>query len=130
MIDVRMPIRYEIEAEELHDGSWLLYYAEYHSKKNWDEAKSSSGFKLVTAITERMGVEVQFDETQRKAYYMLIGSKAQVFSALAAEFTAMAPFGDLTIKQLMILAAAGLIKGPPKEEVDILAGKVKGEGDE
>lgn len=47
---------------------------------------------------------------------MLIGSKEQVFSTLAAEFTAMAPFGDLTIRELMILAAAGMVKGPPKEE--------------
>lgn len=109
MIDIRGPIRYEIDASEQEDGTWMLHYRESFNEKDWKDARSESA-KVFEKMKEFM--EVEMDDEKCRATITMRGSKNQVMSMLAGEFLAFSRLGEMSLKDLfgvftMKLAQAG-----------------------
>jgi len=97
MIDIRGPIRYEIDASEQEDGTWVLHYRESFNEKDWNDAKTESA--EVFAKMKRF-IEVEMEDEKRRAQITMRGSKNQVMSMLAGEFLAFSRLGEMSLKDL------------------------------
>ena len=112
MIEIRGPIRYEIDASEQEDGNWLIQYTEYFNEKDWNDARSDSA----EIFAQMMGfMEVKMDDKKRSAHITLSGSKNQIMNMLAGEFLAFSTMGEMSLKDLfgvvtLKLAQAGVFE--------------------
>lgn len=112
MIEIRGPIRYEIDASEQEDGKWLIQYTEYFNEKDWNDARSTSA----EIFAQMKGfMEVEMDDEKRSAHITLTGSKNQIMNMLAGEFLAFSSLGEMSLKDLfgvvtLKLAQAGVFE--------------------
>jgi len=115
MIEIRGPIRYEIDASEQEDGKWMIQYTEYFNEKDWNDARSNSA----DIFAQMMGfMEVKMDDEKRSAHITLSGSKNQIMNMLAGEFLAFSTMGEMSLKDLfgvvtLKLAQAGVFEEEP-----------------
>jgi len=97
MIEIRGPIRYEIDTSEQEDGMWVINYTEYFNEKDWNEARKTSA----EVFAKMKGfMEVEMDDEKRSARITMRGSKNQVMSMLAGEFLCFSRLGEMSLKDL------------------------------
>jgi len=97
MIEIRGPIRYEIDTSEQGDGTWVINYTEYFNEKDWNDAMKAS----VEVFAKMEGfMEVEIDDEKRRAHITMRGSKNQVMSMLAGEFLCFSSLGEMSLKDL------------------------------
>ena len=113
MIEIRGPIRYEIDTSEQEDGTWVINYTEYFSEKDWNDARSDSE-KVFAKMKGFM--DVKMDDEKRMAYITMRGSKNQVMSMLAGEFLAFSRLGEMSLKDLFGLMTVKLAQAGAFEE--------------
>ena len=112
MIEIRGPIRYEIDASEQEDGEWVIQYTEYFNEKDWNDARSDSA----EIFAQMKGfMDVKMDDEKRSAHITLRGSKNQIMNMLAGEFLAFSTMGEMSLKDLfgvvtLKLAQAGVFE--------------------
>lgn len=113
MIEIRGPIRYEIDTSEQEDGTWVINYTEYFSEKDWNDARSDSA-KVFAKMKGFM--DVKMDDEKRRAYITMRGSKNMVMSMLAGEFLAFSRLGEMSLKDLFGLMTVKLAQAGAFEE--------------
>jgi len=113
MIEIKGPIRYEIDTSEQEDGTWVINYTEYFNEKDWNDARSDSA-KVFAKMKGFM--DVKMDDEKRRAYITMRGSKNQVMSMLAGEFLAFSRLGEMSLKELFGLMTMKLAKAGAFEE--------------
>jgi len=113
MIEIRGPIRYEIDASEQEDGKWVIKYTEYFNEKDWNDARSDSA-EIFAKMTGFM--EVEMDDEKRSAQTKLRGSKNQIMSMLAGEFLCFSRMGEMSLKDLFGMMTLKLAKAGAFEE--------------
>ena len=116
MIEIRGPIRYEIDASEQEDGSWVLHYAECFTEKDWNDARSDSAEAFAKM---KSFMDVEMNDEKRMATITMRGTKGKVMNMLAGEFLSFSRLGEMSLKDLfgvvtMKLAHAGAFE--EKEE--------------
>ena len=97
MIEIRGPIRYEIDTSEQEDGTWVINYTEHFNEKDWNDARKASA----EVFAKMKGfMEVEMDDEKRSARITMRGSKNQVMSMLAGEFLCFSRLGEMSLKDL------------------------------
>ena len=113
MIDIRGPIRYEIDASEQEDGKWMIQYTEYFNEKDWNDARSNSE----DILSKMKGfMEVEIDDEKRSVHTTLRGSKKQIMNMLAAEFLSFSSMGEMSLKDLFGMMVLKLAQAGAFEE--------------
>ena len=113
MIEIKGPIRYEIEAAEQEDGTWVLHYAEYFTEKDWRDASEHS-----SEMFEKMKgfMEVEMCDEKRMATITIRGTKGKVMNMLALEFLSFSRLGDMSLKDLFGMMTLKLVQAGAFEE--------------
>ena len=123
MIEIRGPIRYEIEASEQEDGTWVLHYTEYFNKKDWNDARKDSA----EVFGKMKGfMEVEMDDEKRRATIKMSGSKGKVMNMLAAEFLAFSRLGEMSLKELFGVIAMKMAEASMFENLQAYASEASG----
>ena len=113
MIEIKGPIRYEIDASEQEDGSWLLHYIEYFTEKDWSDAREHSA-ELFAKMKEFLDVEM--DDEKCMATITMRGTKGKVMNMLALEFLSFSRLGEMSLKDLFGLMTLKLVQAGAFEE--------------
>ena len=113
MIEIRGPIRYEIDASEQEDGKWLTQYTEYFNENDWNDARSDSA-ELFAQMKGFMDIEV--DDEKRSTHITLRGPKNQIMNMLALEFLSFSTMGEMSLKELFGLMTVKLAQAGVLEE--------------
>ena len=113
MIELRSPIRYEIDAAEQENGSWVLNYKEHFNDKDWRDASKDSAeiFAKMKGL-----IEVDMDDEKRMASFTMRGTKNKIMNMLAGEFLSFSELGGTSLRDLFGIVTVKLAKTGAFEE--------------
>jgi hypothetical protein len=102
-VEIRSPIRYEIELADQWDGSWLLNYKEYFKERDWIEARKDSAeiFEKIRNL-----VDVKMDDVKHIVSITMRAKKTKIMNILASEFMSFSDLGEMNLKNLLGLVIA------------------------
>jgi len=96
-MDMRYPIGYKIEADQLEDGNWRLFYTEKFAPDDVEAAQNSiKQFKLLAAATVIL--------TEGELRVTLVDSRHEVMNFLGGEFLCASSLGRMTLTELLATA--------------------------
>lgn len=96
-----LPSRIKIEIQKLDDEKWILHYVESF---NYDIPPKAMQFSVEAA--KHLGVQAK--KKGNTFFYKMEGSIGQMAGVIVGEFMQFTPIGNITLTEMLALAALGL----------------------